>query len=254
MKGTRLMDKNNKLINNKGFYIALCTSIAIISAAAYICSQPTPPQEQKTLDSVEVAESTPDTKPIYPVSTPIPAITATPYKSTPKPASKPAKATTVPVKSASTATIADETPIPTENPTPTLESNFTNPLTGKIIGTYSDGALIYNKDLEDWRSHDGIDIAGELGSDVCAVYDGTICEISYTINGKTIKIDHNNGYVSVYANLADDIKLKSGDKVSKGDIIGKIGNTSICEKFIEPHLHFELIENGKFINPIKFIK
>lgn len=247
---------NKKAFKKSGFYIALCLCIAVISAVAYIGNQSTFPKDKNTSDTVEIHDSEPTLTPRTPVPTkkPVSAVTASPVKTakpintTAKPIASSVKATSNPVK-----TTASQNIKPSPTPTPTVENNFKTPLVGDIITTFSNGALIYDKYLDDWRSHNGIDIKSDVGSDVKAVFSGTITDISETANGKTIKIDHKNGYVSVYSNLDENVSVNVNDSVNTGDVIGKVGKTSIAEKFAEPHLHLELLENGKYVDPNKYI-
>jgi murein DD-endopeptidase MepM/ murein hydrolase activator NlpD len=66
--------------------------------------------------------------------------------------------------------------------------------------------------------------------------------------GKHIRIDHGYGYVTLYAHLSD-YNVKRGNRVKRGDIIGYVGNTGRSQA---PHLHYEILKDGKAINPINF--
>lgn len=129
------------------------------------------------------------------------------------------------------------------------------PVQGNISVDYAMDRLIYSKTLDDWRTHSGIDIAAAKGSQVKAVDDGTISEIKNDPRyGYLIIIDHVDGYRSIYANLApggDTVKLSQ--KVRQGDVIGSIGNSASFESMEEAHLHFELLKDGKNINPIQML-
>ena len=72
--------------------------------------------------------------------------------------------------------------------------------------------------------------------------------------GITVVIDHENGFKSVYSNLSSDDMMKAGDEVKKGDIINGVGDTALIETGIDAHLHFELIKDGKQINPEEYLK
>ncbi len=80
---------------------------------------------------------------------------------------------------------------------------------------------------------------------------GTILEAKFfNYYGKTIIIDHGNGYTSKYAHL-DELIARKGDKVKKGDLIGLVGNTG---QSTAPHLHWEVHFKEKPVDPIKLIK
>ncbi len=65
-------------------------------------------------------------------------------------------------------------------------------------------------------------------------------------------IEHSDGFTSVYK-LIDGVSLKVGDKVLKGDIIGKVSDTALEEIADGPHLHLELYKDGVKVNPLDYI-
>ena len=67
-------------------------------------------------------------------------------------------------------------------------------------------------------------------------------------------IEHENGYVSVYSNLDDLSSLKEGEKVKQGDVIGKVGFSSYGEIEDEAHLHFEIVKDNEWINPLDILE
>ena len=115
-------------------------------------------------------------------------------------------------------------------------------------------ALCYNPTTRDWRVHNGIDIAAEPGSEVCAAADGTV----YTVYedetmGTTVVIRHDGGYVTKYASLAEDVKVSAGQSVKSGDVIGTVGCTALLETAIGDHLHFAVTCNGEAYDPNEFL-
>ena len=70
--------------------------------------------------------------------------------------------------------------------------------------------------------------------------------------GNVIEIDHGE-YISVYKNLSTLDIVKEGDSVNKGDTISGVGEGSTAEKLASPHLHFELLHYGKYIDPESLI-
>lgn len=101
------------------------------------------------------------------------------------------------------------------------------------------------------RTHEGIDIAVSTGSEVLAAECGTVCYVSENAGGygKYIEIDHGNGMKTAYAHLSK-ILVTKGSTVSAGDKIALSGNTG---NSTGPHLHFEIINNGKRIDPKPYI-
>jgi len=130
---------------------------------------------------------------------------------------------------------------------------FTRPVDGEIQKMYSVDKVIYSKTLSQWKTHDGLDITGN--SDVKAIEKGVVDEIYVdSFYGKTIVIEHINGYRSQYSNLDENTYVNVGESVVKGQKIGKVGNTSVGEYLDEPHLHFEMISNGNNVNPTTYWK
>ena len=71
--------------------------------------------------------------------------------------------------------------------------------------------------------------------------------------GTCVTIDHGNGIVARYCNLNKTLTVKEGDIVSAGTVLGAIGDSAVSELSDPSHLHFEITENGKFIDPISLI-
>lgn len=107
-------------------------------------------------------------------------------------------------------------------------------------------------DVVDRRAtHLGHDWAVEVGTSVCAAADGTV-EKAYLSDsyGYNILVNHGNGLKTRYAHLSK-ILINLGDTVEQGRIIGLSGNTGDSTG---PHLHFEVIQNDKHVNPLNFLK
>lgn len=129
------------------------------------------------------------------------------------------------------------------------EDSMLMPAEGEIITEFSNDKLLYSKTLGEWRSHNGVDIRASEGTNVRAPMDGVIKEaFEDDLWGNTITIDHGNGLVSKFCNLGTIEMVKEGLKVKKGDVISVIGKSASIEMEMEPHLHFEVIRDGKFID------
>tara|TARA_B100000886_G_scaffold309806_1_gene244215 strand:- start:175 stop:1152 length:978 start_codon:yes stop_codon:yes gene_type:complete len=100
------------------------------------------------------------------------------------------------------------------------------------------------------RRHFGMDFSAVRGTPVYATGNGIIKRVDNRAAGfgKHVRIDHGFGYVSIYAHL-DKYNVKRGQKVKRGQIIGFVGNTG---RSVAPHLHYEIVKDGKKINPINF--
>ncbi len=98
--------------------------------------------------------------------------------------------------------------------------------------------------------HDGVDFAGKNGSGIVAVASGVVTWASTRSGyGKLVEINHGNGYVTRYAHC-DEILVEVGDVVKKADIISLMGSTG---RSTGPHVHFEVLINGKSVDPAKYI-
>ncbi|MFI3261963.1 MAG: M23 family metallopeptidase [Rikenellaceae bacterium] len=99
-------------------------------------------------------------------------------------------------------------------------------------------------------SHQGVDYTVPEDSRIFATADGTVKEVTptYSNNGLTVILDHQNGYSTVYSHL-NKATVKRGQKVKRGDIIAHSGNTGMS---FMPHLHYEIIYKGMRIDPINY--
>lgn len=143
-----------------------------------------------------------------------------------------------------------------KNETPEIKAKeYIMPTKGDIKVNFSLTTPVYSETLKDWRIHDGIDIAANMGDNVVAVNDGAVEKIKADdLFGITVVIKHTDGKKSIYCNLDDSVELEEGQIISRGDIVGKIGQSAIFEISDGPHLHFEMSENGKKIDPLSVIK
>lgn len=99
--------------------------------------------------------------------------------------------------------------------------------------------------------HHGIDFAGREGSNIVAVAYGMVSWTGKRSGyGNTVEIDHGNGYISRYAHNKS-LLVNMGDKIAKGQTIALMGSTG---RSTGPHVHFELLREGRTINPYSFVK
>ena len=128
------------------------------------------------------------------------------------------------------------------------------PVFGTVSKDFSDTVLIYSQTLEQWATHQGLDIRTEEGSPVRAAMDGNISELGNDPQlGLTIIIDHGNGIFTKYCNLSTLDLVTKGQNVKKGDVISGVGKTALYEVVEDPHLHFEVIKNNKNIDPRAYL-
>ena len=127
------------------------------------------------------------------------------------------------------------------------------PLTGETLAAYAMDSLTYNPTTRDWRVHNGIDIAAEAGTPVCAAAAGVV-SATYEDDtmGTTVVIRHNGGYVTVYSSLDSELAVSVGDNVDLGQTIGQVGNTALLESALGDHLHFSVSCNDVPMDPALF--
>lgn len=138
---------------------------------------------------------------------------------------------------------------------PPEKLTFVSPVVGEVIKSHSMDTPVFSNTLNEWRVHTGIDIAAEEGSKVYAAADGKVSAIyNDPFLGRTVELTHVGGIVSVYSNLtSSDVKVKVGDNVRSGDVIGTVGDTSLSELADESHLHFGVKVDGVSVNPLDYI-
>ncbi|MDH5398942.1 MAG: M23 family metallopeptidase [Cyclobacteriaceae bacterium] len=110
-----------------------------------------------------------------------------------------------------------------------------------------------------WRSHpifkrlkfhSGLDISAAHGKPIYATGDGIITTTRYSKSyGNVVYIDHDFGYETRYAHMSA-FTVKEGQTVKRGDVIGYIGSTGWSTS---PHVHYELVHNGKHIDPVPYL-
>ncbi len=101
------------------------------------------------------------------------------------------------------------------------------------------------------RYHNGVDIANRTGTPIYAADSGYVMLAGRDTAGYGLQIvlNHGNGYLTRYAHLSK-ILVKGGQSVKRGDKIGLMGSTG---RSTGPHLHFEIIKNGAFVNPASYL-
>ena len=130
------------------------------------------------------------------------------------------------------------------------DPTFQMPVSGEIIREYAQDSLVYSATLDEWVTHNGIDIAAEKTTVVKASADGTVKSIKNDPRyGLTVVIEHTNGYETVYSNLLTAEFVVEGEEVKQGQTIGTVGATATFEISDEAHLHFEIKKDGEYLDP-----
>lgn len=102
-----------------------------------------------------------------------------------------------------------------------------------------------------FAQHQGLDMGAPMRSSIFATGDGKITHADFEGNyGRMVEIDHGMGLVTRYGHLSR-ILVKKGDIVTRGTIIGQLGCSGRCSG---PHVHYEVLNHGRPVNPLKFLK
>lgn len=232
----------------KGFYIVLFLCVAVIGVSAWsmLTGNGTARVGESEMGisaaNMEPAatllpEAPPATAAPKPTAAPVPETTPAPEAEAKAPAAAPAPAAEV------------KTPAPAAAP-----DYYIWPVAGPIENGYSIEVLVFNDTLQDWRTHDGVDIACELGAQVKAIANGTVTDVYRDdLYGTTVVIAHNGALVSQYSNLAAAPTVAAGDAVTVGQVIGAVGDTALCEAGEVCHLHLGMTKEGMSVDPMDYL-
>lgn len=150
-------------------------------------------------------------------------------------------------------------PQPVEEPAPQSEpveevAQVMWPLKGETVSAFSVDELQYSETLGDWRTHDGIDIAAAAGTQVVAASAGTVMVAGEDSRlGTTVMVLQDDGYEVTYAGLQEELSVAEGDRVTAGQEIGMVGNTTLTESALGAHLHFAVSLDGEAVDPAEYL-
>jgi len=213
-----------KFLNGRGYYIVLAICVVAVGISAVIF--------YRTIrGAADPAEPEPS------LSVPVTA--------------QPAEPSAAPAE-----TMQEQPAVPSSVPTVSLEVEpepepvICRPLTGETLAAFSADALAYNVTMADWRTHNGVDIAAALGTDVCAVMDGVVTAVyDDDYLGTVVSVEHAGGWRTLYANLTAAPAVSAGDAVRAGQFLGAVGQTAMLEVASRPHLHLEVYRYGELTDP-----
>ncbi len=217
------------------------------------------------------APANPPPAPLRPVSEPVSSVAAI----APAPPSGPAAGSVVPtivngtaakVASAPATTVSDARPVvpplpsveskpvkvaeirpdpaPSANAMPAMSGKLRWPAKGKVVANFGARA--------DGSHNDGVNLAVPLGTDIHAAEGGVVAYAGNELKGygNLVLIRHDNGWVTAYAH-ADQLLVKRGDKVRRGQVVAKAGKTGTVD---QPQVHFELRMGSKPVDPLPYME
>ena len=128
------------------------------------------------------------------------------------------------------------------------------PLTGEIVMAYSMDHVIYDKTLDQYRTNSSISIASEEGAEVRAAADGLVTAVEKSReNGRTVVLEHGNGWQTTYCQLQDDVPVDVGSVVKQGQVLGNVSAPSMYSVLLGPHLDFSVARSGVVMNPLDML-
>lgn len=230
-----------KFLQEKGYYIVLFLCILAVGISGYLFVSGAV-SEKKSLSeqtlSVATSAEIPEDKPS--------SSGGKPQRSGNAQTKKPA--------SGSAAGSQDAAEPDTQTPAAETLSVRVWPVSGEHIAPYSMQELSFNATTQDWRTHDGIDLAALAGEPVRAACSGTVTAVyDDEFLGTTVVISHPEGYETRYSNLAAMPAVSAGMRVTAGDTIGSVGASALLESASGSHLHFAVRQDGKSVDPARFI-
>ena len=239
------LEKLSDFISGKGFYLVVLICVATIALSGWYLVQGVRGGLDETLDQPVSGSAAIVDRPSA-APTPRPSV---------RPSDPPAAGSAridVPASAAPSAQPAPSAaPEPTAAPAPLV---FTWPVKGEVVAGFSVEALVYNETMGDWRTHNGLDIAASRGTQVLAAASGQVSALYQDdLMGTVVEIDHGQGLVSQYANLAATPAVKVGDEVTTGTVIGSVGDTAAVESGSQAHLHYALLKEGSPVDPADYL-
>jgi len=121
-----------------------------------------------------------------------------------------------------------------------------------VRGTFTSGFGMRNDPFTGRRRfHNGVDFAAAVGTPIGSAMPGSVVhtETQSGNYGKFVIVRHDGGFQTLYAHL-NDITVRKGQYVAQGQTVGTMGNTG---RSTGPHLHFSIIRNGSFVDPLQFL-
>lgn len=229
-----MANKIRSLLGGGGFYAVLALCVVAVGVGGYFLLLREEPQQEIPAETPDVQTTAPSELPEHE-----PVVETVPLEE-PETESEPASMPEVTV---------DDTPVVAEAP-----SVVVSPLQGEVVAAFSVDQLLYNETLDDWRTHDGVDIAAATGDAVLAASAGTVLSVTDDpLMGTTVVIGHSDGYETTYANLQANPPVEEGQTVTAGQTIGAVGTTAAAESAQGAHLHFAVTREGEAVDPQSFL-
>lgn len=130
------------------------------------------------------------------------------------------------------------------------EDSLALPIIGDVLLDYSMDKAVYHSTMQQYRYNPALVVAASEGQDITAAADGIVSDVYYdSQTGNTIRFDLGNGYMLTYGQL-DNITLNPGDRVSAGDIVGKVAKPTIFYTEEGTNIYYKLTKDGNPVDPL----
>lgn len=130
------------------------------------------------------------------------------------------------------------------------EDSLALPIIGDVLLDYSMDKAVYHSTMQQYRYNPALVVAAAEGQNVTAAADGIVSDVYYdSQTGNTIRFDLGNGYMLTYGQL-DNITLNPGDRVSAGDIVGKVAKPTIYYTEEGANIYYKLTKDGEPVDPL----
>ena len=130
------------------------------------------------------------------------------------------------------------------------EDSLALPIIGDVLLDYSMDKAVYHNTMQQYRYNPALVVAASEGQEITAAADGVVSDVYYdSQTGNTIRFDLGNGYMLTYGQL-DAISLKAGDRVSAGDVVGKVAKPTIYYTQEGANIYYKLTKDGEPVDPL----
>ena len=273
MKNTT-SEQEDSIFRKKGFFIALYSclgAVAILALVITITNFGQPGFQAEDYDEEAAYVGADQVEPYLaqadeeawfrPRQTPPPPTPPPPRPTPPpdRPSGPPESEQAIPIPAEPTPpppTVEVETEAPPQVQLPTTFAPFDEdtrllwPVYGPVAMQFSMDSLIYDPTLDQFRTNDDLRISAESGTNVQASAEGRVLSIGRNVvRGNYVKIDHGNGWIATYGQLADSKLVGEGEIVQAGQSIGTVGSPSLFGSMLGYHVNLRVTRDDVPVNP-----
>ena len=252
------MEQIKKFLRSRGFTLALLACLVAAAAAGVWAVRTVRDELKKSYDDLTTPQEEPAPEPQLTLDPQEDDVWQQPVTDAAESAAnvpKPASSASSSGAQSGSGSVREPSALQTES-SPASSSAApasTQPVSGRVLNSYSGDELVYNKTLGDWRTHNGIDYACAKDAAVQSPTAGTVVLAGFDGSwGPTVAIKDSAGRVWRLCGVASPA-VKEGETVSAGQTLGKVGSVS-CECAEESHIHLEVKQDDSYLDPAKLMQ